>query len=112
MRGSSSRRTRGWSAGNRSVIDIAAHLTQAPIEGLSFAHTFNQADAPTQHQTQYYEMFGHRSIYHDAWRAVCLWAGLCNHDRTSRTQRLFPRLHVGRRPSTLGGSDDRQDFGW
>jgi hypothetical protein len=76
MRGSSSRRTaRGWGAGNRSVIDMAAHVTQAPIEGVSFAHTFNQADAPTQYQTQYYEMFGHRSIYDDGWRAVCPWPG-------------------------------------
>jgi hypothetical protein len=40
----------GWGAGNRSVIDIAAHVTQAPIEGVSFPHTFNQADAPTQYQ--------------------------------------------------------------
>jgi arylsulfatase A-like enzyme len=57
----------------QSLIDIAAHLTQAPIEGVSFAYTFNQADAPTQHQTRYYAMFGHRSIYHDGWRAVCPW---------------------------------------
>ncbi|MBP1763543.1 MAG: Arylsulfatase, partial [Firmicutes bacterium] len=50
-------------------------ITQAPIEGVSFAHTFNQADAPTRHNTQYFEMFGHRSIYHDGWRAVCPWPG-------------------------------------
>ena len=50
-------------------------VTQAPIEGVSFAHTFNEADAPTRHHTQYYEMFGHRSIYHDGWRAVCPWPG-------------------------------------
>ena len=103
---------RGVGCGQSQRNDIAAHVTQAPIEGVSFAHTFNQADAPTQHQTRYYEMFGHRSIYHDAWRAVCPRTGLFNHDKTSRTQRLFPRLDVGRRLSTLGGSDDRQDFGW
>ena len=28
-----------------------------------------------QHHTQYFEMFGHRSIYHDGWRAVCPWPG-------------------------------------
>lgn len=50
-------------------------VTQAPIEGVSFAHTFNQADAATNHHTQYFEMFGHRSIYHDGWRAVCPWPG-------------------------------------
>ena len=31
--------------------------------------------APTRHHTQYFEMFGHRSIYHDGWRAVCPWPG-------------------------------------
>ena len=50
-------------------------VTQAPIEGVSFAHTFNQADAPTRHHTQYFEMFGHRALYHDGWRAVCPWPG-------------------------------------
>mgnify|MGYP002777669056 CR=1 FL=1 len=50
-------------------------VTQAPIEGISFTHTFNQADAPSNHHTQYFEMFGHRSIYHDGWRAVCPWPG-------------------------------------
>ena len=32
-------------------------------------------DAPTNHATQYFEMFGHRSIDHDGWRAVCPWPG-------------------------------------
>jgi hypothetical protein len=31
--------------------------------------------APTRHRTQYFEMFGHRSIDHDGWRAVCPWPG-------------------------------------
>ena len=50
-------------------------VTQSPLEGVSFAHTFDAADAPTNRTTQYYEMFGHRSIYHDGWRAVCAWPG-------------------------------------
>ena len=33
------------------------------------------ADAPSKHITQYFEMMGHRSIYHDGWRAVCPWPG-------------------------------------
>ena len=45
--------------------------TQSPIEGVSFAHTFNSVDAETRHRTQYFEMLGHRAIYHDGWRAVC-----------------------------------------
>ncbi len=50
-------------------------VTQSPIEGLSLAHTFDNAQAPTRRLTQYFEMFGHRSIYHDGWRAVCPWPG-------------------------------------
>jgi len=48
-------------------------VTQSPIEGVSFAQTFKEADAPSKHHTQYFEMMGHRSIYHDGWRAVCPW---------------------------------------
>ena len=50
-------------------------VTQSPIQGLSFAHVLDDAKAPSKHLTQYFEMFGHRSIYHDGWRAVCPWPG-------------------------------------
>jgi arylsulfatase A-like enzyme len=50
-------------------------VTQSPLEGVSLAHTFEDAGAPTKHITQYFEMLGHRSIYHDGWRAVCPWPG-------------------------------------
>jgi arylsulfatase len=50
-------------------------VTQSPIHGVSFAHTFDDPSAPTRHRTQYFEMFGHRAIDHDGWRAVCPWPG-------------------------------------
>ncbi|WP_053208142.1 arylsulfatase [Jiangella muralis] len=50
-------------------------VTQSPLEGVSFAHTFDAADAPTRHVTQYFEMLGTRAIHHDGWRAVCPWPG-------------------------------------
>ncbi len=50
-------------------------VTQAPIEGVSFAHTLDDAAASTKHRTQYFEMLGHRAIDHDGWRAVCPWPG-------------------------------------
>jgi arylsulfatase A-like enzyme len=50
-------------------------ITQSPIEGVSFRHTFDDASAASKHVTQYFEMMGHRSIYHDGWRAVCPWPG-------------------------------------
>ena len=50
-------------------------VTQSPIEGVSFAHTFEDGGAAGKRHTQYFEMMGHRSIYHDGWRAVCPWPG-------------------------------------
>ncbi|HEX5859384.1 MAG TPA: arylsulfatase [Microbacterium sp.] len=50
-------------------------VTQSPIHGVSFAHTFDDATAASLHRTQYFEMFGHRAIDHDGWRAVCPWPG-------------------------------------
>jgi arylsulfatase len=50
-------------------------VTQSPIQGASFAHTFDDANAPSKHHTQYFEMFGHRALYHDGWRAVCPFPG-------------------------------------
>lgn len=50
-------------------------VTQSPIQGVSFANVFDNKDAPTNHITQYFEMMGHRSIYHDGWRGVCPWPG-------------------------------------
>jgi arylsulfatase A-like enzyme len=46
-------------------------VTQSPIQGISFAHLFGDSKAATKHHTQYFEMMGHRAVYHDGWRAVC-----------------------------------------
>ena len=48
-------------------------VTQTPLEGVSFANSFDAPETPSTHTTQYFEMFGHRSIYSDGWRAVCPW---------------------------------------
>lgn len=50
-------------------------VTQAPLHGVSLAYTFDAPTAATRHRTQYFEMFGHRAIDHDGWRAVCPWPG-------------------------------------
>ena len=50
-------------------------VTQAPLHGVSFRHTFDDAKAASRRATQYFEMLGHRSIYKDGWRAVCPWPG-------------------------------------
>ncbi|MFW6730684.1 MAG: sulfatase-like hydrolase/transferase [Synechococcus sp.] len=62
------------------ALEIAAPttirgVTQSPIEGVSLRSCFDDAAAPSLHQTQYFEMFGHRALYHNGWRAVCPWPG-------------------------------------
>ena len=44
-------------------------IPQTPIEGVSMLYTFNDAHAKDRHQTQYFEIFGNRAIYHDGWLA-------------------------------------------
>lgn len=45
-------------------------VKQTPLEGVSFAHTFTDAAAPTRKRVQYYEMIGSRAIWADGWKAV------------------------------------------
>ena len=45
---------------------------QTPIEGTSLVYTFDEADAPERHHTQYFEIFGNRAIYRDGWFARTL----------------------------------------
>jgi arylsulfatase len=45
-------------------------VLQRPIEGVSMAYSFNDAAAAERHETQYFEMFGNRGIYHKGWTAV------------------------------------------
>ena len=45
-------------------------VQQKPIEGVSMLYSFNDAQAGERHETQYFEMFGNRGIYHKGWTAV------------------------------------------
>jgi arylsulfatase A-like enzyme len=42
---------------------------QDPIDGVSFAYTFDSPDAPERKKTQYFECLGSRGIYHEGWMA-------------------------------------------
>jgi arylsulfatase len=44
-------------------------VAQAPIEGVSFAKTFDDPKALLPREAQYFEMLGSRSIQLDGWRA-------------------------------------------
>jgi len=45
-------------------------VEQSPYEGTSMAYSFDAPGAPERHETQYFEMFGNRGIYHEGWSAV------------------------------------------
>src|SRR3954447_18556532 len=67
------------------VIDIAATVLDAaglpeplsvhgvqqmPLHGVSMVYSFDAADAAERRETQYFETFGNRGIYHKGWAAV------------------------------------------
>jgi arylsulfatase len=58
--------------------DTINGIQQRPIEGMSMAYTWDKsnANAPTRHATQYFEMLGNRAIYHDGWVACTIPATL------------------------------------
>ncbi|HET6755684.1 MAG TPA: hypothetical protein VFH23_17230 [Jiangellaceae bacterium] len=47
-------------------------IPQDPIDGTSFAYTFDDPDADGRLLTQYFEIMGSRAIYHDGWMASAL----------------------------------------
>jgi arylsulfatase len=84
-----------WPAGIRAkgeirtqfhhVIDVAPTVLQAaglpeptlvngvqqmPLQGVSMAYSFDDVAAADRHETQYFEMFVNRGIYHKGWTAV------------------------------------------
>ncbi|HKR11592.1 MAG TPA: arylsulfatase [Pyrinomonadaceae bacterium] len=80
------------------VIDIGATMLEAagipqpktvngieqwPIEGVSFVYSFDDAKAPGRHETQYFEIFGNRGVYHNGWFAGTVhkapWEGAPRH---------------------------------
>jgi len=48
-------------------------VAQNPIEGVSFAATFDNPKAPLPREAQYFEMFAQRAIYLNGWRAYAPW---------------------------------------
>lgn len=44
-------------------------VPQKPVEGISFAFTFDDAKAASKRRTQYFELGCNRGLYHDGWMA-------------------------------------------
>ena len=55
-----------------SAPDTINGVKQRPIEGVSMTYTWDKTNAntPTKHTTQYFEMLGNRAIYQDGWMAA------------------------------------------
>ncbi|MDP1632413.1 MAG: arylsulfatase [Caulobacter sp.] len=47
-----------------------AGVAQTPLEGSSFKASLFDAAAPRRTKPQYFEMFGHRGVWRDGWKAV------------------------------------------
>lgn len=45
-------------------------VAQMPLHGTAMGYTFEDAEAPERHTTQYFEIFVNRGIYHQGWTAV------------------------------------------
>ncbi len=45
-------------------------IEQEPMDGTSFAYTFDDSDADEEHTMQYFEMVGSRAMYKDGWWAA------------------------------------------
>jgi arylsulfatase len=78
-------KTRGLRSQFQHVVDIAPTVLEAaglpepktvngvpqtPMEGVSFAYTFDDPKAAGRHKTQYFEILGNRAIYSDGWVAA------------------------------------------
>jgi len=50
--------------------EVVNGAPQSPLAGVSMRYSFDDATAPTQKVTQYYEMLGQRGIWHQGWKAV------------------------------------------
>jgi arylsulfatase A-like enzyme len=61
-----------------TVLDVAGvpeptfvhGVQQMPLHGVSMAPSFDNAAAPERRETQYFEMFCNRGVYHKGWTAV------------------------------------------
>jgi arylsulfatase len=49
---------------------VIAGVPQQPIEGTSFAASLKDANVASKGKPQYFEMFGHRGLWSDGWKAV------------------------------------------
>lgn len=59
------------------LLDITAKdeyrgVRQMPYHGVSMRYSFDGTEVRSERTTQYFEMIGHRAIWHDGWKALTL----------------------------------------
>jgi arylsulfatase len=57
-------------AAGLEIPDVVDGVAQQPVDGVSLLSALQDPATPELHQTQYFEMMGSRSIYHEGWKAT------------------------------------------
>jgi arylsulfatase len=77
-------------------VEAGAGLERTTLDGASLTATFADGGAPSPRDTQYFEMLGSRSLYHDGWKVT--------------TDHIGPQLTV--ELEAIPGSHDFDDDHW
>lgn len=59
-----------------AMPDEVDGVRQLPLDGTSLAYTFDDPEAEERHHTQYFEVNGHRALYHRGWMASAHHGGV------------------------------------
>lgn len=63
-------------AAGLGMPDVVDGVAQLPLDGTSLVYSFDDASAEERHHTQYFEVNGHRAIYHRGWLASAHHGGV------------------------------------
>lgn len=72
--------------------DMVNGVMQQPMDGSSMVSTWAEAEAPSTHDTQYFELSGSRAIYHKGWMASAL-SGFMSPSRDPDQWELYHVAH-------------------
>lgn len=61
--------------------EVYRGVPQLPLHGVSMAYALQSPTEPTRKHTQYFEMFGHRGLWHEGWKAVASHQRGTDYDR-------------------------------
>jgi hypothetical protein len=75
----------------RPVPDEVDGVAQQRVDGVSLLSALDDPGAPELHHTQYFEMLGSRSIYHEGWKATTnhISTGILDEEESAEGSRMF-----------------------